>query len=53
MITPKKEERFMKIAREALEQCEGSIMPEIRFLDAFDVSYVQGEVFILDENGGK
>lgn len=53
MITPKKEERFMTIAREALEQCEGSIMPEIRFLDAFDASHVQGEVFILDENGGK
>jgi 16S rRNA U1498 N3-methylase RsmE len=53
VINPKKEERFMAIAREALEQCEGSVLPEIRFLDFLDTSYIQGEVFILDENGGK
>lgn len=35
LITPNKIERFHLIAREALEQCYGSKMPQIQFLDAF------------------
>ncbi len=35
LLSPTKIDRFIAIAREALEQCGGVVMPEITFADAF------------------
>jgi 16S rRNA (uracil1498-N3)-methyltransferase len=47
ILSPAKVERFVSIAREALEQCGGVILPEIAFLDSFPVSWFDGESSIV------
>lgn len=46
LITPAKIERFENIAREALEQCGGMVMPEIRWLEKLPENLEQ----ITDKN---
>lgn len=37
-ITSQKKARFLSIAREALEQCGGSLFPALHFIDTFDLT---------------
>ena len=46
LVTPAKIERFENIAREALEQCGGMVMPEIRWLEKLPENLEQ----ITDKN---
>ncbi len=43
LLSPTKIERFITIAREALEQCGGVVMPEITFTERFPDSTTSGQ----------
>ena len=51
IVSPKKIERFINIAREALEQCGGVIFPKIEFLETFPLELVTGSHIVLDTWG--
>ena len=50
LISPAKETRFREIAREALEQCGGVVMPEITFENK-ELSFPGGDNIVLDTCG--
>jgi 16S rRNA (uracil1498-N3)-methyltransferase len=51
LLSPNKIERFMSIAREAVEQCGGLKLPEIEFSDTFSPEQVPGIHLVLDTTG--
>jgi 16S rRNA (uracil1498-N3)-methyltransferase len=51
ILSESKKERFSKIAREALEQCGGLIMPEIEFLEWMTNPEFQMPNIVLDTTG--
>jgi 16S rRNA (uracil1498-N3)-methyltransferase len=50
-LSPSKIERFMAIAREAVEQCGGLRLPEIEFSDIFPLAQNSGISLVLDTTG--
>ena len=55
LLSPNKIDRFITIAREALEQCGGTMMPEIVFIERFPESMTDATVetthIVLDTLG--
>jgi RsmE family RNA methyltransferase len=48
LLSPNKIERFITIAREALEQCGGVVMPEILWIDRFPDATTESTHIVLD-----
>jgi 16S rRNA (uracil1498-N3)-methyltransferase len=51
LLSSSKIERFKTIAREALEQCGGCVMPEIEFLDRMPICQTPDQNIVLDTTG--
>ncbi|MBP9779739.1 16S rRNA (uracil(1498)-N(3))-methyltransferase [Candidatus Gracilibacteria bacterium] len=51
LLSSAKLDRFKSIAREALEQCGGCIMPEIEFLDRMPICQSPDHNIVLDTTG--